>query len=115
MEVEDFASHARSVGLEVREVSAGNGEVYLLLVGLEHQRTDGNVVKVDVAIAKVGGSPWVPPPALQLRPHLIAMGQLNCQPSPLGDEWQYASRRFDLVPTPKTLLAHVYTVLGEFP
>jgi hypothetical protein len=41
------------------------------------------------------------------------MGEHASQASPIGSDWQYLSRRFDHVPTPRGFYAHMLTVVGQ--
>ena len=38
---------------------------------------------------------------------------LKTMASGIGPDWQYWSRRYDHLPTPKGLWAHILTVLGD--
>lgn len=113
MIIQDLESHLEKVGVSFEQIRDPNGQPYLLLKDLliTGGSLDGRIC--DVAVQRTTEDPWVPQAALQVRPILITMGQHNTQASPLGEGWQYWSRRFDRPPTPQSYLAHVYTVLGE--
>lgn len=49
-------------------------------------------IKIDVGIP-ARDFPFTPPAGLHLRPILVPNGQNNVNPSPLGHDWQYWSRR----------------------
>ncbi len=70
----------------------------------------------DIALARCQTVPYICPPAVHTRPALVPMdmlGPLKTQPSALGPDWQYWSRRFDRSPSPQRVWAHVLTVLSE--
>lgn len=112
MLVDEFEQHARDVGLTVNRVEVGT-QSYVHLSGVKVVGGTHDGQECDVAILRTRESPWVPQTAVHVRPHLTPMGQLNSQASPVGSDWQYLSRRFDRVPTPKSFLAHILTVLAE--
>jgi hypothetical protein len=110
--IDDFEGHARKAGLTVGRLPAG-GHVFLHLAGLTVPAGSHAGEACEVAILRTTESPWVPQAAIHVRPHLVTMGQFNSQASPVGSDWQYLSRRFDRVPTPRSFLAHIFTVLSE--
>lgn len=98
---------------ELEKLTAGNGQEYLVIKAISIPPGGALASKIcDVAVLRSNENPWVPQAALQVRPPLVPMGQHNTQASPLGPEWQYWSRRFDKVPTPRAFLAHVLTILA---
>lgn len=112
MVVDELERYASGVGLPTDRVAAGE-QTYLRMKGVRVGAGTHEGKECEVAILRTPETPWVPQAALHVRPHLVAMGQRDSQASPLGPDWQYLSRRFDRVPTPKGFLAHVLTVLGE--
>lgn len=72
----------------------------------------------DVGVQRAATEPYTVPAAIHTRPALVRMdmvGSLKTQASPIGDDWQYWSRRYDRIPTPKGIWVHVLTVLTELP
>jgi hypothetical protein len=65
----------------------------------------------EVGVKRSPGTPWLPEAALHVRPHRVRMGDSASQASPLGDDWQYLSRRFERAPTAASFIAHILTVL----
>src|SRR5689334_7713270 len=112
MVIEDFEKYARGLGLSADYLSAGE-QTFLRLKRVRIRAGSHNGKECDVAIMRTTGTPWVPQAAVHVTPHLVAMGQGYSQGSPLGPEWQYLSRRFDYVPTPKTFMTHILTVIEE--
>jgi hypothetical protein len=112
MLVDDFERHVKEIGLVVERRSVGD-QVYLHLVGVRIAGGSHDATVCEVAILRTTESPWAPQTAVHVRPHLVTMGQMNSQNSPLGSDWQYLSRRFDKPSTPKNFYAHILKVLGE--
>jgi hypothetical protein len=110
--VEDFERHATEVGLPVDHLAV-NGRTYVRLRGVRIGAGSHTGKECEVAILRTTESPWAPQAAIQVRPHLVRMGERNSQASPLGPDWQYLSRRFERKPTPKAFFAHILTVLAE--
>lgn len=113
MVIDELEKYLTDVGVPFEIVQDPNGQPYLVMKGIEIAGGTLAGRACDVAVLRSTENPWVPQAALQVRPALVPMGQYNTQASPLGTEWQYWSRRFDRPPTPKSYLAHVYTVLAE--
>lgn len=113
MRFEDFVEHLRETRHDAEECDGADKKRYVVIRGVAITAGRNAGKTCDVAILRTEGEPWVPQPAIHVRPHLVPMGQFNSQKSAFGPEWQYLSRRFDRVPTPKGFLAHVLTVLGE--
>jgi hypothetical protein len=112
MVIEDLEKYAQKIGLAFDYLSAGE-QAFLRLKGIRIRAGSHGGKECDVAIMRTAGTPWVPQAAVHVTPHLVAMGQRDSQGSPLGPEWQYLSRRFDHVPTPKTFMTHILTVVEE--
>lgn len=112
MTADEFEQHARTTGLVVERLIAGDQEYIhlanLRIAGGSHDGTD-----CAVAILRTTEVPWAPQAAVHVRPHLVPMGQLSSQASPIGEDWQYLSRRFDKAGTPKNFMAHILKVLAE--
>lgn len=112
MTIDEFEQHLVSTGYAVESVSAG-GSSYIIIKAVPISAGSHAGKTCDVGILRSTDNPWVPQAAVHVQPHLVEMGKASSQASPLGSDWQYLSRRFDKVPTPKAFLAHILTVLGE--
>jgi hypothetical protein len=113
MHVDEFEQHAKAVGLAVEHLKGTDGQVYLHLKPVGIAGGSHNGTECEVAILRTTESPWAPQAAVHVYPALVPMGQMNSQKSAVGPNWQYLSRRFDKMPTPKSFLAHLLKVLGE--
>lgn len=113
MVINELEKHLSDVGYVTEHITASNGQVYLVIRNVQIAAGKLAGKTCDVAVLRSTGNPWIPQAAVQVRPHLVPMGHLATRASPLGPEWQYWSRRFDRVPTPRGFLAHILTVLGE--
>jgi hypothetical protein len=112
MRFDDFEHYLASLGLQANRVDQG-GQPYLVIQDFEIPDGTHAGENCDVAILASSDTPWVAPPAIHVKPHLVTMGQQASQPSPLGPDWQYLSRRFEPAPQPRTFHTHILTVLGE--
>jgi hypothetical protein len=112
MTFDEFERHLASTG-HALEPAKGGEDSFLIIKAVAVPTGSRAGKACDVGILRSTANPWVPQAAVHVRPHLVKMGQASSQASPLGAEWQYFSRRFDKVPTPKAFLAHILTVLGE--
>lgn len=109
----DLESHVVDIGLSTETVAVG-GQSYLVIKGvLIPEGGSHGGEKCEIALLRSADNPWLPEAKIHVRPHLTPMGQNSSQPSPVGSEWQYLSRRFDKPPTPKTFYAHILTTLSE--
>jgi hypothetical protein len=113
MTVEDFERHLAQNSFAPAPLRGNDGAEYICLksIVVAGGRLSGRVC--DVAILKTPGVPWTPQTAVHVRPALVNMGEQSSQASAIGPEWQYLSRRFDKVPTPRNFLAYILTVLAE--
>lgn len=111
--IDDLENHLREAGYQIEVTRLPDEQAYLVIKGVTI--TGGSLAgkTCEVGVLRSTENPWVPQAALHVRPILVPMGQFNTQASPLGPEWQYWSRRFDRVPTARSFLAHVLTVLAE--
>ncbi|HZR82576.1 MAG TPA: hypothetical protein VFD92_15885 [Candidatus Binatia bacterium] len=112
MTVDEFEQHVQRSGLVVERLTVG-GQIYLHLNGVRIAGGRHSGTECEVAILRTTEVPWAPEAAVHVRPHLVTMGQMNSQTSPVGSDWQYLSRRFDKPGTPKNFLAHILKVLAE--
>jgi hypothetical protein len=112
MVVGDFEAYLKEAGWTVELATAG-GHAFLVVRAMPITGGSHKGEERDVGILRSTETPWVPQAAVHVRPHVVPMGQFNSQASPLGSDWQYLSRRFDRPPTPRSLLAHIFTVLSE--
>jgi hypothetical protein len=118
MILSEFEEHVRSLGYVAERTSDGAGAEYLVIRSIEIPRGALKGRVCDVALQAVATDPFVVPAALHVRPIMLPMrgGEpYGTQASPLGDDWQYWSRRLDRPPTPEVVWAHVMTVLTEVP
>lgn len=113
MIVDELETYVRDLGYEVEPITGADGSVYIVIKDIVIAGGSLAGTHCEVAILRSSENPWVPAAALHVRPHLVPMGHHTTQQSGIGPDWQYWSRRFDRVPTPKNIVAHVLTVLGE--
>lgn len=117
MTADDLETYVRSLGYAVDTVVGERDQQPYLVVRdltIPHGGLVGRVC--DVAIQKTTAVPFVVPPAIHTRPELVAMNPaepVGTQPSPIGDGWQYWSRRFDRPPTPRAIWTHFLTILSD--
>jgi hypothetical protein len=113
---DDLESYLRGLGLAVEIITGADGSPYTAVRSFEVPAGALRGRVCDVAIRRETSVPYVPPPAINTRPHLVPMDgnePLKTIASGIGPEWQYWSRRFDRAPTPQALWAHVLTVLCD--
>lgn len=108
----DLETHLKQSGLSVENVTVG-GQTWLVINNFPINGGTHNGKKCDVALRRSDQNPWAPEAQIHVKPHLVQMGQRNSRASPLGDQWQYLSRRFDDPPQPHTYLAFLITALEE--
>jgi hypothetical protein len=105
MTLEDLDKHLIAIGKPTETKTVGS-DVYTVIKSFTAKGST-----YDVAVKRNAGTPWLPEAALHVRPHRVKMGESASQASPLGNEWQYLSRRFERPPTPQSFIAHILTVL----
>jgi len=110
-ELEDYLAGIDGLSVNRLVGADGNGYLVIKIDNIDAGSLAGR--SCEIAILRSMEQPWVPQAALHIRPLLVPMGTHSTQQSPIGSEWQYFSRRYDRVPTPKSFLAHVFTVLAE--
>jgi hypothetical protein len=108
----DLEAHLQQIGLSTGELTA-SGQSFMVIKDVPINRGSHEGQHCEVALLRSNDNPWLPEAKLHVRPHLTPMGQNFSQPSPLGADWQYLSRRFDRPPTPRSFYAHILKVLGE--
>ena len=116
MSAEAFEEYVRELGYEVSLARDPSGMFYTVIHGVMIQRGALRGRTCDVALARPASVPYTVASAIHTRPALVQMdmgGPLKTQPSPLGGEWQYWSRRYDHAPTPQQIWTHILTVLGQ--
>lgn len=113
MSNEDLQTYLRDLGLGGEVVVATNSSRFIVARG--YRITKGSLAgrQCDVGLQWSDANPYVPAPAIHTRPALVPMGTRNTQASPLGQDWQYWSRRMTVQPTPKAIITHIATILGE--
>lgn len=109
----EFEEYLVTLSYRTEMITTTQGQDFLIIREFELGKARSFGSKCDIGILRTNESPWVPHTAIHVRPHLVIMGQFASQPSPIGADWQYLSRRFNHTPTPKQFLAHIYTVLNE--
>jgi hypothetical protein len=110
---EDLQAHLRALGLGGEVVTGASGARFIVAAGYVVTKGSLAGTRCDVAVQWSDSTPYIPAPAIHTRPALVAMGTRNTQGSDLGQDWQYWSRRMVAQPTPKSIMAHIATVLGE--
>ncbi len=116
MTADDYESFLRALGVVVERERDVNNQEYTVARDVEITTGGLRGKRCDVGLLRVSTEPYVVPAAIHTRPALVQMDgsePLRTQASPLGEEWQYWSRRFDHAPTPKRIWAHVLTVLCD--
>jgi hypothetical protein len=116
MTADDFETHIRGLGFAVEIIADANGQRYSVVRDFELPNGSLKGRRCDVAIQRVETIPYVPPSAIHVRPLLVPMDPsdpLKTSASALGEDWQYWSRRFDHLPSPKNLWTHILTVLCD--
>jgi hypothetical protein len=111
--LEDFL---RSAGytVEVIQDSAGTQFTCIRNVCIPAGPLRGRTA--DVALQRINTVPYTVPAGIHTRPALVPMNPgppLGTQPSPLGPEWQYWSRRYDRPPTAQAIWAHVLGIFSQ--
>lgn len=116
MTPDDLDNYLKAIGLTVELVTGKDNNVYTVVRDIKISKGSFAGKTCDVAIPRPAGEPYVLPAVLHVRPALLPMNSsapISTQASGVGEKWQYWSRRFDPVPTPKAIWTHVLTVLGE--
>ena len=115
MKADDLETYLKGLDLTVEVLQGADTQPYTVVRDLTITKGSLAGQMCDVAIQRTEAEPYVMPPAIHTRPHLMPNGAAPpaSQPSGIGPEWQYWSRRYDRVPTPKGIWTHVLTVLGE--
>lgn len=112
----DLEQYLRGLGFTVEALQDSNGFAYIVIRGVRLPTGSLAGTVCDVALARCQSVPYMVPPSIHTRPALAPMdmaGPLKTQPSALGADWQYWSRRFDRVPSPQAVWAHILTVFNE--
>ena len=116
MTSEDFEAHAKEKGYPVEVMTGADGKLYTIVRDVELPTGALAGRHCDIAIGRDSMVPYVPPPAIHTRPHLVPMDRnepLKTMKSGIGPDWQYWSRRYDRRPNPRDLWAHILTVLCD--
>jgi hypothetical protein len=116
MTADDLEAYLRGLGLLVERTTDAGGADYTVVREVSIPSGTLRGKRCDVAIQRVHTIPYTVPPAIHTRPALVPMdmaGPMKTQVSALGPDWQYWSRRFDHVPTPQRIWAHVLTILCD--
>lgn len=116
MTADDLEAYLLGLGLQVETITGDDGAEYTAIRDVEIPAGGFAGRTCDVAIARIITVPYLLPAAIHTRPPLLPMqgGEpFGTQPSSIGPEWQYWSRRFDRVPTPTAIWTHILTVLSD--
>jgi len=113
MTIDEFETYVAGLGHVVEPLAGADGQTYTVIRSVRDPAGALAARTCDVAILRNGSVPYIPPSAIHTRPALVPMGTLATQPSAIGPEWQYWSRRFDRPVTAKGLWIHILTILGE--
>lgn len=113
MTIDDLDAYVTGLGLNVESLTGADNQAYIVIRAIKVPTGVKKGTTCDVAIARSACVPFIPPPAIHVRPVLVPMGTQSAQASGIGAEWQYLSRRLDRPVTPKALWTHILTVLGE--
>ncbi len=112
----ELEEYLLSLGLRIEAEQDRSGHLYIVVRNFAIPCGPLAGRTCDVALARCQTIPYVVPPAIHTRPALVRMdmtGPLKTQTSALGPDWQYWSRRFDQVPTPRAVWTHVLTVFNQ--
>ena len=115
---ESLEEYLSSLGFPIELLSDPSGIQYTVIKSFEIPIGPLKGKICDVAIQRILTIPYTTPAAIHTRPHLVPMSPgvpLGTQPSSLGDDWQYWSRRYDKTPTPSGIWAHILGVLTRVP
>lgn len=116
MTAQTLEEHLRRVGYQVSVAQDPAGQAFTVIHDVEVPAGPLRGRRCDVAIQRINTVPYTVPAAIHTRPALVPMSPgppIGTQPSSLGGEWQYWSRRYDRAPTPHGIWAHVLGVLSK--
>ena len=116
MTAETLEEHLRSIGYVVSVVQDPAGLAFTVIHGVEIPAGSLRGRRCDIAIQRINTVPYTVPAAIHTRPGLVPMSPgppIGTQPSSLGGDWQYWSRRYDRAPSPQGIWAHVLGVLSN--
>ena len=88
--MDKLAEELRKLGYTVDDFGRQKGVVVVRDFQINVGKHAGMVVDVGIPGTDF---PFTPPAGIHLRPQLAPNGQNNINPSPLGSDWQYWSRR----------------------
>jgi hypothetical protein len=114
---DDFEAYVAALGFPVERATDSNNIEYTVVRDLEITKGGLRGKRCDVALQRVTTIPYVVPTAIHTHPVLVVMHMqdpLKTQPSALGQDWQYWSRRFaEQTPTSQRVWAHILTILND--
>jgi hypothetical protein len=113
MTIADLESYLVGLGHSVDLITGADGQPYSVIRAVCITAGPLAGQTCDIAIARTESAPYLPPPAVHTRPALVSMGTFAAQPSSIGPDWQYLSRRYDRPATPKGIWVHILTILAE--
>jgi len=113
---ERLEDYLRKIGVSVTVISDPAGTPYSVAekVTIPSGPLRGRIC--DVALQRINTVPYTVPAGIHTRPALVPMSPgppIGTQPSPLGPDWQYWSRRYDRAPTEQGIWAHILGILTK--
>jgi hypothetical protein len=109
--MEALAKEFEGLGYTVDRSFAQHGVVVICGFAVGAGPHAGKTIDVGVAGKDF---PFTPPAGIQVRPHIMPVGQRNISNSPLGAEWQYWSRQlpnWGAERTAKHIISYINKVL----
>jgi hypothetical protein len=88
--MDELKSQLAALQYEIDESFSQHGVLVVKEFGVHAGRHAGKVIDVGIPCADF---PYSAPAGIHIRPLLAPTGENNVSASPLGDEWQYWSRR----------------------
>lgn len=113
MSNQDLIDYLLSLGHHVGTVRAPSNVDFIVITAFTVPTGKEAGHKVDVGIQFSTQIPYVAPSAIHVRPPVVAAGTQSSRDSELGTGWQYLSRQAARVTSPKEMVAHIVSVLGE--
>src|ERR1035437_4782183 len=113
MSNQELIDYLVSLGHRVSTVRAPGNVDFIVITGFTVPTGKNTGHKVDEGIQFSTQIPYVAPSAVHVRPALVVAGTQSSRDSELGSGWQYLSRQAARGTSPKQMLAHIVSVLGE--
>jgi hypothetical protein len=116
MNASELESFIAGLSYQVEHLSGQDGNSYTVVRNFTPPTGSLAGQIFDVAFLRIMAEPYPFPAALHTRPALVPMNTaapLATQASGIGPDWQYWSRRYDRVPTPRGIWTHILTIFSE--